>query len=152
MDLLLALTRGIRNARATLGVAARERLAATLLTGEAVADLTENLDWLARLAGLDASQLNIQPGESGASQAETPATAVTAGPFVCLLHPSDHDVKSDRSEVELRELTRRIARSEALLSGPFGQRAPIEVVQRERDKLAELRERSLALQAQLERR
>jgi valyl-tRNA synthetase len=43
-----------------------------------------------------------------------------------------------RLEKELANLDRQISRSKGLLDGPFAQRAPAHVVQREKDKLAEL--------------
>jgi len=51
----------------------------------------------------------------------------------------DRDEEGARLRKELASVEQRIARSEGLLAGPFAQRAPDHVVQRERDKLAELR-------------
>jgi len=49
----------------------------------------------------------------------------------------------------LAEADAQIARSEQLLAGPFVQRAPANVVQRERDKQAELRARAARLRGRL---
>jgi len=50
---------------------------------------------------------------------------------------------------ELAETEAQIERSLGLLSGPFAQKAPAAVVQRERDKLAELQERAGSLRKRL---
>jgi valyl-tRNA synthetase len=50
---------------------------------------------------------------------------------------------------ELLDLEARIARSQALLSGEFAQRAPEHVVQRERDKLSDLQTEHTKLEERL---
>jgi valyl-tRNA synthetase len=60
------------------------------------------------------------------------------------------DLEAERGRLsrKLAEIEDRVARSQALLAGEFARRAPAHVVQRERDKLAELG----AEQARLEER
>ncbi|MGD8998715.1 MAG: hypothetical protein PVH80_11460, partial [Anaerolineae bacterium] len=56
----------------------------------------------------------------------------------------------ERLSGELADVEERIARSEELLDGPFAERAPGHVVQRERDKLADLRTERSKLRQRLQ--
>ena len=49
----------------------------------------------------------------------------------------------------LAEIESRIARSQALLAGEFAQRAPAHIVQRERDKLADMQTEQAKLKERL---
>jgi valyl-tRNA synthetase len=149
--LLMELIRGIRNARATQQVAAGQSIPATITTddNDKIALLADNLDWLAPLARLDANQLTIQQTSKPANQQTHPTTTVTAGSFTCYLPMMDRTAERERMEKELERLTERIARSKALLAGEFSQRAPAEVVARERAKLADLSRQRAEIQARL---
>jgi valyl-tRNA synthetase len=61
----------------------------------------------------------------------------------------DFEAERGRLARELAETEAQITRTEGLLQGPFAQRAPATVVQRERDKLGELEGRSARLRARL---
>ncbi len=61
------------------------------------------------------------------------------------------DLAAERARLskELAETEAQIARGEQLLHGPFAQRAPANVVQREREKLAQIQERATRLSERL---
>ena len=61
------------------------------------------------------------------------------------------DVKEEKSRLshELKETENQIKRLEDLLSGPFSQKAPEEVVSKEKEKLAEYRETASTLTDQI---
>ena len=85
---------------------------------------------------------------------EPPAQAITLayGDATCYLPLAgmvDLAEERMRLEKELANLDSQIARSEGLLGGAFAQRAPKDVVQRERDKLAELKTTRATLHARL---
>jgi valyl-tRNA synthetase len=61
------------------------------------------------------------------------------------------DLEAERQKLsrELDETEAQIERGRELLAGPFAQRAPAAVVQREQDKLVSLQERSASLRKRL---
>jgi valyl-tRNA synthetase len=61
------------------------------------------------------------------------------------------DLEAEKQKLgrELAETEAQIERSRALLAGPFAQRAPAAVVQREHEKLAELHDRAGSLKERL---
>jgi valyl-tRNA synthetase len=61
----------------------------------------------------------------------------------------DLDAERERLAKELADVESRIARSEGLLAGDFAQKAPEHVVQRERDKLADLQAEQARLKERL---
>jgi valyl-tRNA synthetase len=63
---------------------------------------------------------------------------------------ADHRERLPRLERERQEVASQVVRSEQLLARPgFSDKAPPEVVQRERDKLADLRQRLQLLDERL---
>ena len=61
----------------------------------------------------------------------------------------DLDAERGRLMKELTDIDGRIARSEGLLAGDFAKKAPENIVQRERDKLADLRAEQAKLKERL---
>jgi valyl-tRNA synthetase len=61
----------------------------------------------------------------------------------------DLDAERARLARELTETEAQIARSDELLQGPFAQRAPANVVARERDKREQLLQRATRLRERL---
>ena len=135
--LLMDLIRGIRNARAENGVRPGRAISATIAGGGQTSLLESQREVLIRLARLDASSLTIS------ETMEPPEQAVTLafGDVTCYLPLAGMvDLAEERArlEKELTDLERQIDRSAKLLQGPFAQRAPEQVVKREREKLTEL--------------
>ena len=137
MDLAVSLIRSIRNRRAEYDVTPGRRIPALIAAGDAAPWLEEQRTLLCALAKLDPDQLAIQPTAQPPAQA---ATAVVGDVVVYLPLAGlvDLDAERERLSRKLSEIEGRIARSQALLAGEFAQKAPDQVVQRERDKLAEL--------------
>jgi valyl-tRNA synthetase len=135
--LLMELIRGIRNARAESGVQPGRRITAEIAGGsqaEMLASQRELLVWLARL---DAETLRVE----AALEAPEQSVTLALGEVTCYLPLAGMvDLAEERARLkrELAELEEQIERSEGLLAGPFAERAPKHIVQRERDKLAEL--------------
>ncbi len=137
MGLMMELVRGIRNRRAEYNVTPGKRITALIAAGDQSEWLDEQRAVLCSLAKLDSEQLIIQP----AIQPPDQAAAIVVGETVCYLPLAalvDLDAERERLSKKLDEIKDRIARSEGLLAGKFAQRAPDHVVQRERDKLADM--------------
>ena len=76
--------------------------------------------------------------------------AVVSGPWTAYLDFSmDEELLRARLQKRLAKVEAQIARLEELLAGPFSQKAPAHVVQKERDKLARFQEEAEALRKQL---
>ena len=134
---LRELVRAIRTARAENGVEAGKRISAVIAAGDQAEKLEAQRPILAFLARLDEEQLVIGEG------VDVPETAVTLalGDITCYLPLAgmvDLAQEKERLTKELADLDKQIKRVTGLLSSPFAEKAPPPVVQKERDKLAQL--------------
>ncbi len=148
-NLLMELIRSIRNARAESNVEPGRWITALIAGGRQAAMLEQQRDLLVRLARLSADTLTIAPAMTAPDKAIT----LAFGEVICYLPLAGMvDLGEERARLgkELAELDQQITRSEGLLAGPFAQRAPAEVVQREQDKLAELQATRATLAERLE--
>ena len=148
MEAAMTLIRDIRNRRAEYNVTPGKRIPALVAAGDAAQWLDEQRAVLCALAKLDPGQLTIQP----TIQAPKQAAIIVAGDVVCYLPLAalvDLEAEQERLSSELAAIESRIARSENLLAGQFAQKAPVHVVQRERDKLADLQTEQAKLKERL---
>ncbi len=134
---LRELVRRIRAVRAERGVEPGRAIVAHLSAGNKTDFYNEHRAILAFLARLDEEQLRIE------ERLEPTADAVTIalGAVTCYLPLADMvDLAAERErlEKELAETEGQIGRLTALLAGPFAEKAPAAVVQKEREKLAQL--------------
>jgi len=134
---LQALVRGIRAARAENKVEPGKWITAVIAAGPKTPFLARQKAILCALARLDGDKLVL------AETAEAPEQAITIaqGEITCYLPLAglvDLEKEKARLGKELAELDGQIARVSKLLDGPFAQKAPEAVVQKERDKLAQL--------------
>ncbi len=150
MGLLMELIRSIRNVRAEYDVTPGKRIPALIAAGDAVSLLEGQREVLCFLARLDPDALTIAPTLPPPSQAATVVVGDVVG-YLPLAGLVDLEAERERLARELAETEAGIARSEALLQGEFAHRAPAAVVQRERDKLADLQAAREQLRARLER-
>ncbi len=137
MSLVMGLVRAVRNRRAEYNVTPGKRIPALIAAGEEAEWLDAQRPLLSSLAKLDAANLTVAAAVEPPSQAAT----VVVGETVCYLPLAalvDLEAERARLSKELAAIEGRIARSENLLAGEFAQKAPPHIVQRERDKLADL--------------
>ncbi|MBN1666901.1 MAG: valine--tRNA ligase, partial [Anaerolineales bacterium] len=148
-SLLQDIIRAIRNLRAEKNVKPGLRIPAIIAAGEFAHTLAHETAALATLAQLDHDRLVIQP-----ELAEKPAEhiALVVGPvevYLPLAGLVDLAEERARLERELAEAESQIARLEKLLNSPFAEKAPANVVQSERDKLAGYQDSAEKLRNQL---
>jgi valyl-tRNA synthetase len=148
MGLLMDIIRAIRNARAEYDVKPGQLIAAEISAGGCKAMLTEQADILCSLARLDRARLVIAPHRDAPANALTLVTGAVST-YLPLAELVDLDAECEKLKKELQETEAQAARSASLLDGPFAQRAPANVVQREKDKLAELRGRAERLRSRI---
>ncbi|MFN2270086.1 MAG: valine--tRNA ligase [Anaerolineae bacterium] len=148
MNLIIDLIRGIRNVRSEYQVQPGRRIAALISAGDQTDVIDGQRDALVQMARLNGDELLI------ASEIDPPdkVSSIIVGGVVCYLPLADLvdlAAESERLAKELAEVEAMIARSEKQLAGPFAQRAPAPVVERERNKLADLKVRHEQLNERL---
>jgi valyl-tRNA synthetase len=148
MALIMEIVRAIRNVRAEYSVKPGQALSAAIAAGDRAELLRAEAETLCTLARLEPAQLAV------AAQLAAPAGALTlvvGGTTVYLPLSELVDLAAERARLakELAEMETLAARSEQLLQGPFAQRAPANVVQREQEKLAQLQEQAGRLRERL---
>jgi valyl-tRNA synthetase len=134
MSTLMELIRGVRNLRTESGAAAGARLSLTVVPADAHthATIQGGLDYLGALARVGPIEVRAPGDDSGRPE----LVASTAGAAAWIGGEAAGDPsRAAANEVHLR---RGIERLEALLAGDFARRAPVEVVERERTRLADL--------------
>jgi valyl-tRNA synthetase len=150
MQSLMDVVRGIRNVRAEYDVPAGKRIPAVLVTGDRTALYEDHRSVLCLLAHLDAEALKIVAAvEAKPAQA---LTVVEGGveAYLPLAGMIDLEAEKERIMVEMEALTQRIGDLEIRLRNEnFVNKAPAHVVQRERDRLDEARDRWVRLRDRL---
>jgi valyl-tRNA synthetase len=148
--LLQEIVRSIRNLRAEKNVPLGRRIPATLVSDGSAAMLQEQAASLASLAGLDRQALDFRQALEEKPEGNI---ALVIGPvevYLPLAGLVDPAEERRRLEKDLAEARSQIERLEKLLAGPFAEKAPAPVVQKERDKLQAYRETAEKLTGQLE--
>jgi len=144
------IVRAIRNLRAEKNVAPGKRIPAAFAAGDKADLLKGQSAVIASLAGLDYSQLSIL-----SSLKEKPADSavlVVGSVEIYLPLAGMVDLAEERSrlEKELKEAASHIERLEKLLGSDFANKAPANVVAKEREKLANYKETAEKIRAQLQ--
>jgi len=149
-ELIQDIVRIIRNLRAEKGVKPGKLIPATFVAGEQTFTLSSEIGSLSTLAYLDQDQIAILKTQDEKPRGQI---ALVAGPVEIYLPLSglvDLEVEEKRLLNELAEIDKQIKRLEELLSSPFAQKAPENVVNNEKDKLAGYRETAATLKDQLD--
>jgi valyl-tRNA synthetase len=149
-NLIRELVRVIRNARAENDVNPKQRIPAFINAGVMHAFLESQIAMVAFLARLETESVKFI---TAASSAPEDAIPLVVGPLEVYLPVSEMiDIENERARLtkELEEANGQVARLEALLAGPFSQKAPEEVVQKEREKLSEMLETRRKLEKRLD--
>jgi valyl-tRNA synthetase len=160
-NLLMDIITGIRNARAEAMRDAPEnvkkemttrRIEAYIVGGSRTDMLRQETDTIVRLARLDPDNLHIEESLSPGQRPDRAVTLVVGEAEVLLPMAGLVDLESERKRLrsEADAAQAEIERTEKTLSNEqFVSRAPQQVVQRERDKLAAAQERLAKLRERL---
>jgi valyl-tRNA synthetase len=143
------LVREIRAVRAEHGIEPAKRIPARIAAGPRHAFLASQQPLLVNLARLDEAQLEI--GETVA--VPDSAVTVTLGDITAYLPLTgtvDLAQERERLQKELAEAEAQIQRLSGLLAGPFAQRAPAALVQKEQEKLAAYEAEATQLRGRLD--
>lgn len=133
-DLVQEIVRSIRNLRSENKVEANKKLEAGFLSQTRSKLLDEQKEVISDLAGLKLDSLRILDTKPEA-EGLTALVVEDIEIFIALENESDSASDRERLEKELAEVESHISRLEKLLSSPFAQKAPANVVDAEREKL-----------------
>jgi len=151
MALIMEIVRAIRNARAEYKVEPGRRIEAIIAAGDEYELLSSQKDVLVATARLDADKLHVA---RTLEEKPTQALALVVGGveiYLPLAGMVDLARERQRLTAEIEEVAKGIAGSEKLLANEdFLAKAPAQVVERERNKLAGYRQRQAKLQERLE--
>lgn len=149
--MLQEIVRSIRNVRAEKNVTPGRRIPAMIVAGDRTGILRQQVNVLAALAQLDTHELKISE-DTSADRQQGNIVLVVGAIEVYLPLSGLVDLAGERARLqkELEEASAQIERLEKLLSSPFAGKAPPQVVQKEREKLAGYQETAAKLQAQIE--
>jgi valyl-tRNA synthetase len=149
-SLVMDLVRAIRNLRSEKNVDPKLRVPATLVGGSSTSILQRQSTTIAALARLDPAKITIL--ESAASKPDG-HIALVVGPveaYLPLAELVDPDEQRVRLEKEYREAKSQVERLENLLAGPFAEKAPANVVEKERQKLFDYQDSLEKIKTQLD--
>jgi valyl-tRNA synthetase len=149
-SLFQAVVRAIRNLRAEKNVKPGKRLPAIIVAGDRTSMFDEYRNTLASLTSLDASGLTIVEKLNDKPQGHVGLVEGPVEVYLPVAELTDSGEEKNRLERELAEAEGQIRRLETLLSGSFAERAPVNVVEKERQKLAIFKETAEKLRGQIE--
>jgi valyl-tRNA synthetase len=151
MSLLIDIIRGIRNVRAEYNVEPGRRIAAIIEADTRFPVLNEHRDIIIEQARLDPEKLTLV--EKLPAKPTQAVGLVIGGVEVYVPLAGMVDIEAERQRVlkEIAQVEAEMARVEKLLSNPgFLNKAPAEVVEREREKRAQFQENLEKLRRRLE--
>jgi len=147
--LIQEMIRAIRNIRSEYKVQPGHKIAATIGAGEKQDVIENQRQTFVSLAGVDTDELSVVKEPPEAS--EDRITLVVAPVEIALPLAGLVDVEAERErlEKELAEAESQINRLEKLLASPFAEKAPPEVVEKEREKLKTYQETAERIRQQI---
>jgi valyl-tRNA synthetase len=151
MNLLMDAVRAIRNARAERNVEASKKLASMIVSAEKSALYEAHRAEVSFLARVDADALYVTSELRTAPQGALPIVTSAATIYLPLAQMIDVAAERTRLGKEQQDINAQIERITKLLTGDFANKAPANVVQKERDKLTDYRARAEKLREQIER-
>ncbi len=144
------IVRVIRNARSENKVPQARRIAASIAAGERADWLAAQRALIVSLARLDEAQTHLTAALDGKPSSAISLVVGATEIYLPLEGLVDLEAERARLAGELADLDRQIERSRGLLGSDFAQKAPANVVAKERAKLAALEESRAKVAARLE--
>ena len=149
-ELIQGMVRAIRNLRSEFKLEPNKTIDAILVSENKMDFLQSNKSLLVDLAGLDENALQILTGKTQ-TEGLTVLVVEDIEVYLDLKASTDSEQDQERLEKELAEAESQIARLEKLLASPFAQKAPANVVDAEREKLAGYKSSAEKLRERLKR-
>jgi valyl-tRNA synthetase len=149
-EMIQEMVRTIRNMRAEKNVQDGRLIPALIASTEFAQLFKQEKEILAELAQLDKDQIEIRKELDEKPEGHV---ALVAGPveiYLPLTDLVDPEEEYKRLQKELEQSEGQIQRLEKLLAGPFSEKAPQEVVEKEKAKLDSYREKAATIREQIE--
>ena len=147
--LFMDVVRAIRNLRAEKKVPLAKKTSAVILAEKNQAMLSESAAGLCLLARLDPKGLAFAAKPPADTKGMVPLVVGPVRILIPLAEMADLEAEGARLRKEFEDAKKQIDRVEALLASDFGTRAPRPVVEKERARLAALKETRSKLEEQL---
>ncbi len=148
-ELLQEIVRAVRNARAEKNVNLGQKIPAFIAAGDIASLLEKDAAALANLARIDPDKLSVHKELDEVPENSVVLVVGSIEIFLPLAGMVDLAEERERMEKELIEAVKQISRLEKLLHSPFADKAPANVVQAERERLAEFKEKAVKLKTQI---
>ena len=136
MDLI----RAIRNARAENKVEMGKKIAAIIVSDDKAALIESQREIIARLAMVDAAQLTISATLKDKPKQAVAIVISSTEIYLPLAGMVDADAEKEKLGKQIAELDKQIEKLEKLLGSDFVNKAPPNVVEKEKQRLAEAKE------------
>ncbi|MBS3752580.1 MAG: valine--tRNA ligase [Anaerolineales bacterium] len=149
-EMIQEMVRTIRNMRAEKNVQDGRLIPALIASTEFAQLFKQEKEILAELAQLDKDQIEIRKELDKKPEGHV---ALVAGPveiYLPLADLVDPEEEHKRLHNELKQAEGQIQRLEKLIAGPFSEKAPQEVVEKEKAKLDSYREKATTIREQIE--
>jgi valyl-tRNA synthetase len=147
--LVQEVVRSVRNWRAEQGIEPGKKTPAVLVSPNRHQLLGEQAAMIAQLARIDPGALQIMAAMESKPEDSVVLVVGDVEIYLLLAGLGDRGEERGRLEQELADVNGQIERLESLLAGPFTERAPAHIVQKEQDKLSAFRQSAEKLSAQL---
>jgi valyl-tRNA synthetase len=147
--LIMELVRAIRNLRAEENIDPKQKIPLTLVGGDRTAVLQRQATTIAALARLDPEQITILERLVGKPEGHIALVVGQIEAYLPLAELVDPAEQRARLGKDLSEASNQIERLETLLAGPFAEKAPANVVENERHKLADYQAKAEKITIQL---
>jgi valyl-tRNA synthetase len=147
--LIQDIVRAIRNLRAEKQVKPSQRIPAVIAAESFSTLLSNQINIIAALAGLDRDHLEILPSLEKKPEGHIALVVSGVEIYLPLAGLVDISEEQERLQKDLAEVEVQIKRLQNLLSSPFAQKAPTEVVQKEKDRLNSFLDNADKLKSQL---
>ena len=148
--MIQAVVTAIRNLRTEKKINPGRKVPAILGGGEKFDLIKAQSTIIAHLAQIETQQFSIEANLTEKPQNALSAAVMGVEIYLPLAGLVDSEAEKSRLQKELEEVTGQITRLETLLSSSFAQKAPAQVVEKERQKLATFKETAERLKQQLE--
>ena len=148
--LVMDVVRAIRNLRSEKNVNPKLKIPATLVGGARTSVLQQQSATISALARLDPSNTTITESIDGKPEGHIALVVGSVEAYLPLAELVDPAEQRARLEKEYAESVSQVERLEKLLSGPFAEKAPEKVVEKERQKLADYQDSLEKIKSQMD--
>jgi valyl-tRNA synthetase len=141
--------RAIRNLRAEKHINPKQRIPAIIAAGELTSVLQKQSATISTLARLDPDNFTIQETLTEKPEDHVALVIGSIEVYMPISTMVDNAEQRARLEKDLAETMSQIERLETLLAGPFKDKAPANVVEKERNKLINFQQKAEKIKSQL---